>query len=113
MRTPTHRYSETLRTVAPILAELKNGSEALQYLVRWERDNGTTQSDFDIAAALYWVGIFYHDGQFSALYRLACATGFKPGVCQRGPDMESVEGTIFDELITILGMRGIHLGYEQ
>ena len=85
MRIPQKRYSETIRNLAPILAEHRDGREILRALVSYERANGR-DSESDIAEAMYWIGANYHGGQNCPLYAAMCATEFSPGMCQRGPD---------------------------
>lgn len=93
----TKRYSETLRNVAPILAEHVDGRELLRAVAMYERANGS-ECEFDVAEALYWIGNNYHSGQCCPLYAAMCATEFRPGACARGP--ETVY--LYEELAMIL-----------
>jgi hypothetical protein len=93
----TKRYSETLRKVAPIIAEMKHGEDMLRCLARTERDNGI-DAEFDVAEALYWIGVDFHSGQFSPEYRLLCATEFHPGRIANGPESGSLAELLYNEL---------------
>ena len=99
MRTPTKRYSETIRNLAPILAEHVDGRDILRALASYERMNGT-ESEYDIAEAMYWIGANYHGGQNCPLYAAMCATQFSPGMCQRGPDTSALY--LYEEIGMIL-----------
>lgn len=90
------RYSDTLRRVAPILAEHHAGRAILRILATFEREaDGPSCRAFDTAEAVYWLGNDYHDGQFSPLYRALCATGYEPGRSQRGPEKGGVAEIIY------------------
>jgi len=97
----TKRYSETLRNVAPILAEHARGQLILRELALHERTGGEG-SDFDVAEALYWIGNDYHDGQFSVWYRVLCMCGFCPGRCSNGPESESAAQYLYETIEAIL-----------
>lgn len=99
MRIPHKRYSETLRTVAPILAEENNGREILRILVAHERANGT-ESEWDIAEALYWIGAHCHNGMSSSLYRAMCATHYRPSPLANGPG--DVAREIYNDLLPLV-----------
>jgi len=99
MRIPHKRYSETLRNLAPILAEHKDGREILRALVSYERANGT-DSEWDVAEAIYWIGCNYHGGQGCPLYAAMCATQFEPGMLARGPEV--CARYLYEEIAMIL-----------
>lgn len=96
-----HRYSDTLRKVAPIIAEMRCGLIILRELALFERQSESPE--MDVAAALYWVSCDFHDGQFSAWYRIGCIVGFKPGPLSHKPDPESPESYLYETIAAILG----------
>ncbi len=97
-----HRYSEALRRVAPIIAEHRNGQEALAELATMERNSDGGDDGFDTAQAVYWVGADYHAGQMCPLYRAMCATKYRPGAIERGPNSH-VSVALYETLSWILG----------
>jgi hypothetical protein len=97
MRTPTKRYSETIRNLAPILAEHVDGRDILRALVSYERANGA-DAEWDIAEAMYWIGANLHSGQNCPLYAAMCATQFSPGACARGPE----NSYLYEQIVMIL-----------
>ena len=97
------RFSDTLRAVAPIIAEHKFGQLILRELAAHERcADCPTSGEFDVAAALYWIGSNYHDGMFSVWYRVLSVIGFKPGACANGPEPESSEQYLYETIASIL-----------
>lgn len=97
VRAPRKRYSETLRKLAPILAQDPNGADMLRVLVSMERMSGP-DIETDIAEAVYWIGANYHNGQGCPLYAAMCATRFRPGACAKGPEVGSLAEIIYTEL---------------
>ena len=95
------RYSETLRKVAPIIAEMPRGILILRELALFERNSDSPE--MSVACVLYWIGANYHDGQFSAWYRVLCVTGFEPGPIGHEPDPETEEGYLYETIVSILG----------
>lgn len=53
---------------------------------------------FSAACALYWYCVHYHGGQNSDLYRIQCALRYRPGMCENGPEDESVDAYIYADL---------------
>lgn len=97
------RYSDTLRKVAPIIAEHKFGLTILRDLAAHERSADCRISgEFEVATALYWVGCHFHDGQSSVWYRVLSVIGFKPGPCADGPDPETPESYLYETIASIL-----------
>lgn len=99
MRIQQKRYSETIRNLAPILAQHKDGQEILRVLVSYERMNGS-ESEYDIAEAMYWIGANYHGGQNCPLYAAMCATEFSLGMCRHGLDISLL--SLYEEIAMIL-----------
>lgn len=52
---------------------------------------------FDVADALYWFCVHYHNGQWSPLYSVQCQIGFTPSPCANGPE----EGEALDVYETL------------
>lgn len=90
----TAKYSDALRRVAPILAELPQGHRILRTLAHYER-MGEGQDGWDTAEAVYWLGNYWHDGQCSPLYRAMCATEFTPSPLASGPTEDSAAQDVF------------------
>jgi len=97
VRIPRKRYSETLRTAAPILAKLRNGERILTILAEYERSEGPG-IEIDIAGALYWIGNLHHSGQNCPLYRLTGALGYRPSLLERGPETGTLQEIIYNEI---------------
>lgn len=53
---------------------------------------------FDVAQALHWHCINRHSGQWSALYRIQCELGYRPGACEHGPEPDSTAETLYDRM---------------
>jgi hypothetical protein len=49
-------------------------------------DNVPEADEFDREQAIYWFANDYHSGQWSELYSALCASPYKPGAIERGPD---------------------------
>lgn len=101
MRIPQRRYSETLRKLAPILAQHRDGQHFLRILVAHERQSGM-DAEYDIAEAVYWFGSHFYSGQWCPLYAALCATEFQPGPCSNGPEKGSLAEIIYNELAGLL-----------
>ena len=102
MLIPQKRHCYTLRAVARFLAEMKNGADIVRRLVAFERENGP-DCDMEMACALYWIGADWHSGQSSPLYAVLCATGYRPGACERGPAEGTAEFFLYNDIAAILG----------
>lgn len=100
-RPPVRRYSETLRKLAPILAEHVHGAALIGVLVAHEKVAGT-ESEFDVAEAMYWIGTHYHEGQWCPLYRAMCATEFHPSPLSYGPEREGPSEILYKQLRDVL-----------
>ena len=92
------RYSGTLRKIARFLSQHKNGCEMLRILANYERQDGTSDAGFVTACAVFWICNDYYDGQSDPLYSALCATRYRPGVCDTGPDEETTEHLVYQEL---------------
>ena len=100
----THRYSETLRAIAPILAEHRQGWEMLRILARHEKESGDRQSaEWTTAEAVYYVGSLWHAGQGDPLYAAMCAVDFRPGALWRKPEGYGARGAAAEMVRTLTG----------
>jgi len=84
-----HTYTESLRRIAPVLAEHEHGPEMLRALAAFEREDNAGYEDpagFDTAEAVYYVSLSWHAGQTCPLYAAGCATEFHPGMGWRKPE---------------------------
>lgn len=100
------KYSDTLRDVAPILAELPYGGEVLRLLADFERI-AADGSDYTAAAwctaeAVYYVGTIWHGGQGCPWYRAECATGYTPGASHYRPERGSIEASATAALLRLV-----------
>lgn len=53
---------------------------------------------FSAACALYWHCADYHEGQGSERYRIMSMLGYKPGACENGPEKDSIDELLYNEL---------------
>lgn len=97
VKIPRRRYSETLRTAAPILSKLRNGDRLLSIIAEHERAEGMG-CEIDVAGALYWLGNLHHGGQGCPLYRLMGALDYRPGILERGPETGTLQEVLYNEL---------------
>lgn len=95
-----HRYSEVLRALAPIIAELPTGGEVLRLLADFERmadPYDRTGAEFDTAEAVYYIAALWHGGQWSPWYRASSVLvgqfRYSPGFSSR-PDRGSSSAII-------------------
>lgn len=109
MSAPTetrHRYSDTLRKVAPILAELPEGFDVLRTLAQFERwCDGRDSANLNTAEAVHYVGTLWHGGQWCPWYAAQCATGFRPGACWSRPERQSMEAETAAAVVRIVASR--------
>ena len=104
-----HKYSDVLRAIAPHLAKHANGQELISSIAAFERVQDPLErrgTEFDVATALYWLALDWHNGQDCPLYAVQCVLGsdplrFSPG-CTKGPEPESSEEDLYQELAWIL-----------
>lgn len=83
-----HTYSETLRAIAPHLAQHTYGPEMLRTLADWEREEDRYDDPigWQTAEATYYIASLWYAGQTCPLYATLCATEFRPGPCWRKPE---------------------------
>lgn len=84
-----HRYSHSLRRVAPHLAKHDAGLEMLRALASCERELDAQREDpegWATAEAVHYVSTLWHGGQTCPLYAAGCATEFEPGPMWRKPE---------------------------
>lgn len=99
-------YSDTLRSVAPILAQLSYGCDILRTLADFERmthDGGDwTSAAWCTAEAVYYVAGRWHGGQWCPWYAAGCATDFSPGMFWRRPERGTLEADATAALVRIV-----------
>lgn len=99
-----HRYSETLRRVAPILSGLTYSREILRTIAEFERmadPYERSATEFDTAEAVYYTGMMWHGGQWSEWYGALCATEFNPGPCWNRPERNTTAADLVAALCRI------------
>lgn len=71
--------------------------EMLSYLQKmYGREEGFKD---DAEVAIYWFANFYHGGQSSNLYSALSTSRFRPGPIARGPEKDSSEKMMYDDLV--------------
>lgn len=55
--------------------------------------------DDDREVAIYWFANHYHSGQSSNLYEALSSSPFEPGMIANGPEADSSEKMLYDELV--------------
>jgi hypothetical protein len=58
----------------------------------------TQDNVIDAAQALYWYCALNYSGQWSGLYRILCASSYRPGAIECGPGDDTEASDIYDEL---------------
>ena len=75
----------------PTLEEMRAFIDALPF--------ADERSEFDREAAIYWFANDWHGGQESNLYSALSRSEFSPGPCCNGPEPDSTESMLYDELV--------------
>ena len=72
--------------------------EMLAFLTDRAAQYGDVDSEFDIEGAMYWFGVHWHGGQDSNLYSAVSTSPYNPGPCCTGPEPDSLEQFLYQEL---------------
>ena len=103
-------YSETLVKALELIEGHRLSDELEVVLIQFESmdpesvytsDDGERLNP-DIAAALYWLGTNWHGGQWCPLYTLTTGLDYSPGILANGPEPDSSESMLYDELEAIM-----------
>jgi hypothetical protein len=71
-------------------------------------------SCFVVACALYWHCVDYHEGQSSERYRISCVLDYQPGMCESGPEEDTTEETIYQDLADeSLSVEDVYAWFER
>lgn len=92
--------SDTVRRLARSLGAVD--PELVRVTVRY--DDGTSEAEFAVAEAVWWVASLYHAGQGDPLYSALCATRYRPGPLARGLS-DDTSRAIFRELLRVIRSR--------
>ena len=91
-------YAETLKAVGLLSREQR---ACVRDFMRWQ-DSGEDPicAEADIAEAIYWFSVDYHDGQWNDLYAAGCAIGeiYSPGRGGHGCEPDSSAESLYRDL---------------
>jgi hypothetical protein len=113
--------SSTIRAIASELRHHRRGPEMIRELMEFDSEEfqhdrwaeccsdpdckyhtGDRLINLPIAVAVYWIGSDYHEGQWCPLYAAMCATEYNPGPMETGPEGETPERWLYEDLRAIL-----------
>lgn len=75
--------------------------EMLDFLKKMYGSEDSWEDDAEVA--IYWFASDYHSGQWSNLYSVLSTSPFKPGRFTKGPEKDSVEEDMYNDLIDKFG----------
>ncbi len=107
---PNACLKEIGEQLTQIGGEYDRVTELIEALADWLNKDGFEPDENlnaynweDVIPGAYWFYCHHHDGQWSDEYRLVCQLGrlFKPGPCSYGPEPDSGEKMVYDDLVRL------------